>query len=56
MVVVGTIGEAFAPSEAKKGKSQASSGSRAFLIAENIHVLVDFLAARLGKTKKFIVK
>ena len=53
-VAVGTIEEAFVPSEAEKGESQASSGSRACLITENIHVLVDFLTTRLDKTENLV--
>ena len=54
LVTIGTIGEAFIPSEVEKGESQASSGSRACLITENIHVLVDFLTTRLGKTENLV--
>ena len=53
-VAVGTVEEAFIPSEVEKSESQASSGSRACLITENIHVLVDFLTTRLGKTENLV--
>ena len=53
-VAVETVEEAFILSEVEKGESQASSGSRACLITENIHVLVDFLTTRLGKAENLV--